>query len=186
MIKEDLRIQKTKQAIRKTFEEMICEMDYQKITVKELCERAMINRKTFYLHYNSLNDLLSELQDEVVDQFIQQDVSFQSRSDIRKLIRFFFEHAASMPQLYEKVLCSGSYTNISDSVYERIMSYRKEKNKFSDNDSEDNLVFTFFSSNTALLYRQWVKDGKQLPLEDLIQTSTRLICNGLDAYVTEE
>lgn len=186
--REDLRVQKTKKAIRKTFEEMLGEMDYEDITVKELTERAMINRKTFYLHYDSLDDLLKELQNDVVDQFIRQDVSFQNRSDIRRLIRFFFEYASSMPKLYERVLCSGSYTNISDSVYERIMSYRKEKNRgaFSSDEQVDNLVFAFFSANTAMLYRQWIADGKKLPLEDLINTATRLICNGLDSYVPEK
>jgi len=47
--KEDLRVQRTKEFIRKTFEEMICEMDYEQISVKELTQRAKINRKTFYL-----------------------------------------------------------------------------------------------------------------------------------------
>ena len=32
--------------IRNSFCEMICEMAYGRITVKELCERAMINKKT--------------------------------------------------------------------------------------------------------------------------------------------
>ncbi len=44
---EDLRVQKTIDTIQKTFKDMICEMDYGKITVKELCERARINKKTF-------------------------------------------------------------------------------------------------------------------------------------------
>ena len=69
---EDLRVRKTKEAIRRTFEDMICEMDYEKITVKELTDRAMINRKTFYLHYETLDDLLEELQQEIVDSFTSQ------------------------------------------------------------------------------------------------------------------
>ena len=60
---EDLRVRKTREAIHNTFKSMICEMDYDQITIKELTERAQINRKTFYLHYNSLDDLLAELQD---------------------------------------------------------------------------------------------------------------------------
>ena len=59
---EDLRVQKTIDAIQKTFEDMICEMDYEKITVKELCERARINKKLFYRYYSVLDDLLAELQ----------------------------------------------------------------------------------------------------------------------------
>ena len=46
--KEDLRVVKTKEIIRNTFKNMILEMDYDYITIKELTERAKINRKTFY------------------------------------------------------------------------------------------------------------------------------------------
>ena len=64
---EDLRVRKTREAIRRTFEDMICEMDYEKISVKELTDRAMINRKTFYLHYETLDDLLEELQQKLLE-----------------------------------------------------------------------------------------------------------------------
>ena len=47
-IKHDLRYIKTEQAIRKTFHELLQEKDVSKITVKELTERAEINKTTFY------------------------------------------------------------------------------------------------------------------------------------------
>ena len=59
--KEDLRVRKTREAIHSAFKAMICEMDFEQITIKELTQRAQINRKTFYLHYNGLEDLLAEL-----------------------------------------------------------------------------------------------------------------------------
>ncbi len=40
--KEDLRVVKTIEAIKGSFEEVICEKDYEKITVKELCDKARI------------------------------------------------------------------------------------------------------------------------------------------------
>ena len=58
---EDLRVQRTKEAIRHAFTEMICDMDVDENSIKEVTERARINRKTFYLHYDSLDDLLREL-----------------------------------------------------------------------------------------------------------------------------
>ena len=70
--KEDLRIQRTREAIRTTFEDMICEMDYEQISIKELAQRARINRKTFYLHYNTLDNLLRELQNEMAQNFIKR------------------------------------------------------------------------------------------------------------------
>ena len=65
---EDLRVQKTIEAIHSTFEEMLCEMDYKKITVKELCERARINKKTFYRYYDVLDDLLEETQNVFIQE----------------------------------------------------------------------------------------------------------------------
>ena len=96
---EDLRVRKTREAIHRAFQELICEKDYDQITVKELAQRAQINRKTFYLHYDSLDELLGELQEELAEHFIRQTVSYRSMEDIRALIRLFFERAADLPLL---------------------------------------------------------------------------------------
>ena len=50
MKETDLRVQRTKKLLKNNFKEMFLKMDYGKITVKALCEKAMINRRTFYLH----------------------------------------------------------------------------------------------------------------------------------------
>lgn len=185
--KEDLRVIKTRKAIRSVFEEMICEMNFEDITVKELTKRALINRKTFYLHYDSLDDLLEELQDEIVEHFVSQDVSYRSMEDIKRSIRFFFKQAEKMPKLSERLLTSGSYSYIGDRINARIMEYRARQYRgaFSRNIYEDNLVFAYFASNSIILYRQWVKDGKIMTIDDLIVTATKLICSGLSAYVKQ-
>ena len=40
--KVDLRVQRTKENIRRVFEEMICEMDYEEMSIKELTQRAKV------------------------------------------------------------------------------------------------------------------------------------------------
>lgn len=44
--------------------------DFAFITVKEICERAGVNRSTFYLHYGTINDLLNESVQHIYDQFL--------------------------------------------------------------------------------------------------------------------
>ena len=61
---DDLRVVKTIESIKAAFETLICEKDYEKSTVKELCDQARINKKTFYHYYEDLNALLSEMQAE--------------------------------------------------------------------------------------------------------------------------
>ena len=58
---EDLRVRRTIEAIKRSFEEMICEMDYEKIRVTELCQRAMINKKTFCPETYSLNPCIFKI-----------------------------------------------------------------------------------------------------------------------------
>ena len=58
----DLRYIKTESLIQNTFKAMLLEMDYSQITIRKLVERAQINRKTFYLHYQNLDDLLVNQQ----------------------------------------------------------------------------------------------------------------------------
>ena len=81
---EDLRVVKTIEGIKTAFEELICEKDYETITVKELCDRSRINKKTFYHYYETLDALLAELQLELSAGYIEivKDISSR-RSSIR-------------------------------------------------------------------------------------------------------
>ena len=63
--KTDLRVLKTRKIIKDTFKQMICEMDASRIQVKELCDRAMIHRKTFYLHYTCIEALYADVLQEL-------------------------------------------------------------------------------------------------------------------------
>ena len=68
----DLRIEKTKKSIINSFIEMRSKKELEKITVKELCEKAQINKSTFYSHYHDIFDLSEQLETEVVNSVIEQ------------------------------------------------------------------------------------------------------------------
>ena len=65
--KEDPRIIRTRNAIREAFLELMQEEDYNSISVKDIAERAGINRKTFYAHYETREHLLSCMLKEMFD-----------------------------------------------------------------------------------------------------------------------
>ena len=102
--KTDLRVIRTRKAIRDAFCAMIMEMDYPDITIKELTQRAMINRNTFYLHYDSIEALLRELQDEIAGEFIEKQVSYTKMADIRRMIRVIFEYIATQSLLHDRLM----------------------------------------------------------------------------------
>ena len=155
--KEDLRVIRTKEAIRKTFEEMICEMDYEQISIKELAERARINRKTFYLHYNSLDDLLRELQNEMAKDFIRRTQGLERPRDISRRI--------TNEIMSETWGADGKQKNVDPYV--------------------QNIMMTFVAQSTIEIYKQWVADGKKIPLEEIIALTAKLICTGVNGLASE-
>ena len=66
----DLRTKKTRQSIFNAFLELRARCPLEKITVKELCAKAVIHKSTFYAHYQDLYDLADTLETEVVDQVL--------------------------------------------------------------------------------------------------------------------
>lgn len=59
--KVDLRILKTRKAIKEAFLTLIQTKGYERITVQDIADEAIINRNTFYLHYVDKPDLLEKL-----------------------------------------------------------------------------------------------------------------------------
>ena len=70
-IRNDRRVEKTRNVIINAFKEMIIEKDFNEITIKELAERANINRKTFYLHYESMEEILFDVTVELSEQVFE-------------------------------------------------------------------------------------------------------------------
>lgn len=62
----DIRIEKTQKAIKNAFMELRSKKALEKISVKELCELACINKSTFYSHYADIYALSEALEIETV------------------------------------------------------------------------------------------------------------------------
>ncbi len=61
----DLRFVKNREALRRAYIDLVKQKGSGSITVKELTERARVNRMTFYSHYDTVGDILSEYVDEM-------------------------------------------------------------------------------------------------------------------------
>ena len=174
----DLRVIKTRKIIRQTFIEMLCEMDYDKITVQELAKRAVINRKTFYSHYDSLDDLLKEIQHETAQKFIERTRNMKRPRDIDKVTREFFLYSEALGRLGEKLNCCD--TNLAQGIKDEIMTQMWDSQ--ANNNSVHNIITAFVTQSTLAIYRQWVRDGRQILLDDIINITIELICRGVNNF----
>ena len=59
------RGKQAKARIRQAFTKLLREKPIQRIADKELCQEAGVNRSTFYSHYDSIGDLMEEMEQEI-------------------------------------------------------------------------------------------------------------------------
>lgn len=62
----DARIIKTNQRIKEAFLEIMKTTSFDKMTIQILCQKANINRSTFYLHYTDKFDLMNQIEEEIL------------------------------------------------------------------------------------------------------------------------
>lgn len=181
--KTDLRVLKTKAAIKNAFKQMVLEMDASQITISELAERAMIHRKTFYLHYTSIEALYEDILKELSEAYYKEIDQIPPDAPFTEVNRIFFTFMAAREPYIEKMICSPSYRDFADKLFLNTLIHNRSRyNPYAAySEEEQNIINTFLGISSVNMYRRWVADKKALPLEDLISLSGRLFMNGISS-----
>lgn len=181
---EDLRVQRTINNIYQAFEDLICEKDYSKITVTELSRRAQINKKTFYRYYETLDDLLAELQARYADEYLQQIKDFQYPQDLEKSVKTFFLFSAAQGKAYDRITTSVSYSGIRREMIDNVMSKSWGRSvQFNQlKDYEKRILLNYVTQTGLTIYQSWTTNGRVQPIEEVISAAQKLMRGGVDNF----
>lgn len=178
--KPDLRIQRTKDAIREAFKSLVMELPFEKITVKAIADRARINRNTFYLHYETVDDLLREIQSGYQTRYVETIKNLDYINDTGKLVRAFFDFMESSDEFFQKITCDSRFDYIRSRMQSKVMAHTKSKSPGLENyDEAVQNIIRAFNGTTLYLYRQWVFDGRKIPKEKMIELASTLLERGM-------
>ncbi len=188
MAKNDRRIRYTKQMIKTSLLEMLETTPFEGITVKALCQKAEINRATFYTHYETLTALMEEVEyeeckqlfDLLDDILIEEDRLYHSTSI---MLRFLKEH----PAMREVFLCRTTVGNsLSRLTWERLnktMNFMTSVGNLPPKQAYWLLSFIVYGMREIL--RQWFESDMENE-EEFIHTLSRFIRNGLSDFIQPE
>ena len=183
--KMDLRKTRTQKLIQDTFKEMLCEMDIERITVKELTDRAMINRKTFYFHYDTIEQLVDLLLEQVTREYINTFERLPEGRPHEDANAVFFRFFSNQPDWFQKIINYPSYSSLCNQVFDKAYYHALEKTPNPDwkrlPQSVQNMIAIYYRSATLDLYRQWHRERERLTIDDAIFISNNLICNGANS-----
>src|SRR5215472_8900787 len=105
----DLRVRRTRKLLWEALMAELSERAFEEITVKEICERAMVHRSTFYKHYEDKYALLEQGMRQMYDELVATEEhvppgAFSMDHPPPYFIRLF-EHVAEHQQFYKLMLC---------------------------------------------------------------------------------
>jgi AcrR family transcriptional regulator len=106
----DRRVQRTRKSLQDSLMALILEEGYDEISIQNITEKANLGRATFYLHFKDKDELLLEVMNQLILDFMEQAPQLteaQWRLEDTKTIVKLFDFAAAHYDLY-RILTIGS------------------------------------------------------------------------------
>lgn len=177
MKNQDTRVQYTKRVLRSSILELLKLKSIDKVTVKEICDTAGLNRGTFYLHYDSPAGLLKDVE----NQFISDNMKyFDSYWNAQREISF-------MDQLFECIsknrdICRILMSSNADPQFLRSMTAlvrgsttQEWAKEFPDLDQQHlDFVFEFTIAGSTAIISKWLDGSIDLSAKQLSHRIERL------------
>ena len=184
----DRRVLRTKKNIRQTFLQLLSEKSLTQLTVKELSEQADINRKTFYMYYSNIEDILSELEDELVQKLV---LVFEKELFDREVFDSysFFENLNLAIQgdieLYRTLNHSDLLPHLSLRAKNALIDvFFRKYNIPADSDSERYILYTEYAASGILsMYTKWFSNDFHMSLEELTKTAAEITLYGFQHLI---
>jgi len=177
MKKPDTRVQYTKHVLKEALLEIMKEKPVDRISVKELCEAAGLNRGTFYLHYASPRSLLSDVEADFTRSLMERFSSYWSSHRKMSFMQELFSAIDSERDMFRVLmspngdpqftqqLTAMARENVLDEWAREFPAYERDDLGF---------VFNYVFSGAATLIGSWLSGEIAMEPAHLAQRLERL------------
>ena len=176
----DRRTLKTRKAIRDAFAEILTEKELSKVTVREITEKADINRATFYKHYLDIYDLYDKTEQEILVELGMLVLRLQelpSDKIFSSLIDYIDENRTVFRMIFSvnsKSAMREKFSKCMDGLFRQIEA---EKKSIDLNDSRLMYQTCYRSQGCIAVIAKWVSDAYTEPKEFIVNLISELDMN---------
>lgn len=119
--KIDLRIIKTKKSLYEALLTLMETKTFEEIKICDLCEKAMINRSTFYTHfedkYSLLDALIKDLKENLQEELEKNNNISNSKEYYIELLKLLLNHLEEKKNIYAPIMVHNKNSIAMDMVY---------------------------------------------------------------------
>lgn len=170
----DGRIKYTKKVIKDNLLVLLKTQSLERITVSTLCEKAEINRATFYRHYNDCYDVIDEIEREMLNELLpliencnQDDIFFIITDNIKK-------HC----EIYTSISSANCDPYFSEKIMRLCYKEKQEhiKTAFPNlSETQCHWLYEYFAHGCAGVISCWIANGLKESTNDIAKFISQII-----------
>lgn len=173
----DLRVRKSIRDIKRAVLALIAREPFEQIRIEEIATEAMINRKTFYNHFSSKNDVLDAIEEDLVTSQ-EQGLKGIAAENLRGGVLLFYHLLDTDDTAYHKLFTEEEYIDFFGKLVNDIFSLEFYR-KFYEKAASPEIMPGYFAS-AASIYNAWSKKpSPKESLEELSDVTATLFMKGV-------
>jgi AcrR family transcriptional regulator len=186
-VKTDKRIRYTKMVLKQSLLELMQDQPIEKITVKDICLKADINRGTFYSHYANPFELLVSIENELFDEILGSIETSLKAEAISGLLTKIFDTIEKNSDL-----CHVLFSEYGDKAFLRRIMYIAHDRSIAEwhavlpgiSFERLELLYTFFANGCVAVIQEWLQSGMKTSRDEITHLFAQLTSSSLSAIQT--
>lgn len=176
--KDNQRARLTRMLLKQAYMRLMNEKQTAKISVKDICEKAEVNRSTFYLHYSEPNAILMELEDETIalvkDALFSIGAMESESPDAPDRLLSFLHYVQRNDELFRTFLVENSDPHFRRKLLEVALRMTETSFRVELPPERKGAVYLFIVSGCLEVLTSWIRAGFTLPEQTVCALLYRL------------
>lgn len=181
---QDRRVVRTKTALTRALFELLGEKEFNKISVTELAQRADVDRKTFYLHYRSVEEILEEFYEDAIERLqeeLKREAVFGQAMDLPRFFRALNSIMAEKMPLYRRLAKGSGYTYFMERLRTILRAEVEDvlRHRGITDGTYVRMCGEVYAAGVMRAYLTWLKGDLDMDEEQFAQQIGQLVNRGL-------
>lgn len=133
---------------------------------------------------SSIDNLFLEIQDKITNEYIQKFSLLAFPQDLKGIINTFIDFSEIYGNAHDKIIIDSKNDYVLQKMINNIIKKTWEKSEFFKEKEPylRNIILSFVFSSILGSYKQWINDGRKIPLQNFIETIESLVYNGIKNF----
>ena len=182
--KEDLRIRKTKANLYRALLQLMEEKTFEEIKVIDICNTSLINRSTFYDHFNDKYELLSSYINDLKEELIEHlnvEIEVNSVKEYYiELLKLLLEYVEKNINTYSSIaiIKNNNHSIAFDMMFDaslEAVTKRLDEEYINKSDIPTEVIALFYVSAVTKVCTELIKDPKDYNPENILKYLEQLL-----------